>query len=80
MQSDFFLNGHEGVSYLVFADCSHFQLTDLWIKIPFRHYLIGITNPFFLKRVLSQGKDNTIPHVVYLAGPEVKYVFRLCHP
>ncbi|KAL0634612.1 hypothetical protein Q9L58_006499 [Maublancomyces gigas] len=52
MQSDFFLNGHEG--------------------IPFRHYLIGITNPFFLKRVLSQGKDSTIPHVVYLAGPEVK--------
>ncbi|KAH8151614.1 uncharacterized protein LAJ45_04236 [Morchella importuna] len=40
--------------------------------IPFRHYLIGITNPFFLKRVLSQGKDSASPHVVYLSAPEVK--------
>lgn len=79
MQSDFFLNGHEGVSYLASGGFPRFQLTVLWIKIPFRHYLIGITNPFFLKRVLSQGKDSTIPHVVYLAGPEVKYVFQVYH-
>jgi hypothetical protein len=52
MQSDFFLNAHEG--------------------IPLRHYLIGITNPFFLKRLLSNGKENKTPYVVYLAGPEVK--------
>ncbi|CUS10385.1 unnamed protein product [Tuber aestivum] len=40
--------------------------------IPLRHYLIGITNPFFLKRLLSNGKENKTPYVVYLAGPEVK--------
>lgn len=81
MQSDFFLNGHEGVSFLVLATVAFSANSFLLrIKIPFRHYLIGITNPFFLKRVLSQGKDNTCisPHVVYLAGPEVKYVCCSC--
>ncbi|RPA98879.1 hypothetical protein L873DRAFT_1828314 [Choiromyces venosus 120613-1] len=59
MQSDFFLNAHEG--------------------IPLRHYLIeltvallGITNPFFLEGLLSSGKENKPPYVVYLAGLEVK--------
>lgn len=41
-------------------------------SMPLRHYLIGITNPFFLKRLLSSGKENAAAHVVYLAGPEVK--------
>ncbi|KAL7276949.1 hypothetical protein RUND412_000043 [Rhizina undulata] len=40
--------------------------------IPLRHYLIGITNPFFLKRLLAPSKENSQAHVVYLAGPEVK--------
>lgn len=66
---DFFLNGHEVVRLL---NLSIFKLTNISDKIPFRHYLIGITNPFFLKRVLSQGKDSASPHVVYLSAPEVK--------
>ncbi|KAF8536034.1 hypothetical protein BDD12DRAFT_918484 [Trichophaea hybrida] len=41
-------------------------------SLPLRHYLIGITNPFFLKRIMSQGKENSQPHVVYLAGPETR--------
>ncbi|KAI5806242.1 hypothetical protein EDC01DRAFT_639227 [Geopyxis carbonaria] len=41
-------------------------------SLPLRHYLIGITNPFFLKRLLSQGKESTLAHVVYLAGPETR--------
>lgn len=41
-------------------------------SLPLRHYLIGITNPFFLKRIMSQGKENNQAHVVYLAGPETR--------
>jgi len=41
-------------------------------SLPLRYYLIGITNPFFLKRLLSQGKENNQAHVVYLAGPETR--------
>jgi hypothetical protein len=41
-------------------------------SLPLRHYLIGITNPFFLKRLLSQGKENSQVHVVHLAGPEIR--------
>lgn len=41
-------------------------------SLPMRHYLIGITNPFFLKRIQCQGTETNQAHVVYLAGPETR--------
>ncbi|KAI5813816.1 hypothetical protein BZA77DRAFT_334723 [Pyronema omphalodes] len=57
-----------------FGGCCRPYLTMQSVQLPLRHYLIGITNPFFLKRILSSpGNENcTPPHVVYLAGPETR--------
>lgn len=45
-------------------------------QLPLRHYLIGITNPFFLKRLLDQNPPSSDSssgtYVVYLAGPDTR--------
>jgi len=37
-----------------------------------RHFMVGITNPFILKRIISavDNNGNTIPHLVYLKSPD----------
>ncbi|RPB25733.1 DUF1630-domain-containing protein [Terfezia boudieri ATCC MYA-4762] len=58
LQSDFFTNVDEGVSV---------QLAHTLTKFP------GVTNPFFLKRLLqTQGKASNPAHVVYLAPKETR--------
>ncbi|KAI9816517.1 MAG: hypothetical protein M1827_001649 [Pycnora praestabilis] len=46
-----------------------------------RHYLIGITNPFLLKRIsaLSEDIGSSTPHIVYLQGSSAAVPIRLHH-
>ncbi|TGZ81210.1 hypothetical protein EX30DRAFT_340852 [Ascodesmis nigricans] len=50
--------------------------SELRDPLPLRHYLIGITNPFFLKRLLDQNPPSSDSssgtYVVYLAGPDTR--------